>query len=239
LSSELISKKIDIYADVKNISEILKYRESNFIKGFTTNPTLIKKGGATNYLDFVQEAVNLVGELNISIEVIADEFEEMYTQAIKLSKLSNKVFVKIPIYNSRHESSIPLIGKLINEGCPLNITAILTPKQIDNLASVANSTSNLIVSIFAGRIADTGVDPIPTILYSTKIFNNYPNIKTLWASPREILNVFQAIDCNCEIITIVPEILSKMNLIGKNLDQYSLETVQMFYNDAIESKFRI
>jgi transaldolase len=170
LSLDLISKNIDIFADVKSTSEIINFRESSFVKGFTTNPTLIKKGGATNYLDFVRESVDLVGDLNISIEVIADEFEEMYIQAIKLSKLSNKVFVKIPIYNSRHESSIPLIANLIKEGCPLNITALLTPKQIDNLASVVNSTSNLIVSIFAGRIADTGIDPIPTILHSTKVF---------------------------------------------------------------------
>jgi transaldolase len=239
LSLDLISKNIDIFADVKSTSEIINFRESSFVKGFTTNPTLIKKGGATNYLDFVRESVDLVGDLNISIEVIADEFEEMYIQAIKLSKLSNKVFVKIPIYNSRHESSIPLIANLIKEGCPLNITALLTPKQIDNLASVVNSTSNLIVSIFAGRIADTGIDPIPTILHSTKVFSNYPNIKTLWASPREILNVIQAIDCNCDIITIIPEILNKFNLIGKDLDQYSLETVQMFYNDAVESKFTL
>ena len=237
LTLDSLSRMIDIYADVKNLSEILRFRESNFIKGFTTNPTLIRKGGTSNYLDFIRDAVELVHDSNISIEVIADDFDQMYRQATELSQISNKIYVKIPIYNSKHESSIPLIKKLIQDGCPLNITAILTRQQIDDLASVANSSSSLIVSIFAGRIADTGIDPVPTIRHSVNIFSDNPSIKTLWASPREVLNILQAIECKCDIITAIPEILNKLNLIGKNLDEYSLETVKMFYNDALESKF--
>ena len=234
---ESISNQIDIYADIKDQAEILKFRESKFIKGFTTNPTLVRKGGATNYLEFIKNAIDSVGDLNISIEVIADDFNEMYRQAHLLNKTSEKIFVKVPICNSRHETSIPLIKKLILDGIPLNVTAIMTVEQLNELVEVVSPSSNLIVSIFAGRIADTGIDPVPIVKNSVTLFKQYSKVRTLWASPREVLNIQQAIDCGCDIITAVPEILNKLNLIGKDLDKYSLETVQMFYNDAVESKY--
>jgi transaldolase len=234
-----ISKKIDLYADIKNLSEIIEFRELDFIKGFTTNPTLIKKGGSKNYLEFIVEAVKSIGDLNISIEVIADDFDQMYLQAKKLSLISSKIYVKIPIYNSKHQSSIPLIKRLIVEGCPINITAIFTLQQLEEIANVVQYSSEVIVSIFAGRIADTGIDPIPTMIHAVNLFKSFPKVKVLWASPREILNIIQAIECECDIITAIPEILNKLDLFGKDLDQYSLETVQMFYNDATDSKFSL
>jgi transaldolase len=234
---EIIANQIDIYADIKNQSEILTFRDSKFIKGFTSNPTLIRKGGATNYLEFVQHAIKAIGDSTISIEVIADDFDEMYRQALLLNQISERIYVKIPIYNSRHKTSVPIIKKLILEGIPLNVTAIMTLEQLNNLFEVVGPSSDLILSIFAGRIADTGVDPIPFIKYSVELFQNHPTVRTLWASPREVFNIQQAIDCGCHIITAVPEILSKLDLIGKDLDKYSLETVQMFHNDAKESKY--
>jgi transaldolase len=234
-----IASKIDIYADIKNKFEILQYKESSLIKGFTCNPTLIRKGGATDYLDFVYEAIENIGNLNISIEVIADDFDAMYRQAHVLHKISPQIYVKIPIYNTKRNSSIQTIKKLLQDGVPLNVTAVMTVQQLNNLCQVVTPTNNLIVSIFAGRIADTGINPMPIIKHSVDIFENYFNVRTLWASPRELLNIQQAIECGCNIITVVPEVLAKINLIGKDLDDYSLETVKMFYHDALESNYKL
>jgi transaldolase len=234
---EIVGSKIQIYADIQSVDQIKDFSKYPWIKGFTTNPTLVRKGGSDSYIDFIKQASEASGALPISIEVIADDFNEMRNQANFLRKIGSNIIVKIPITNTKRESSISLIDDLLLNGIPVNITAVFTDAQIESITKIIKSESNCIVSVFAGRIADTGVDPIILMKKYKKIFRGFLNTKLLWASPREILNIFHAIESGADIITATPDILNKFPLLGKDLSEFSLETVKMFYTDAKLANF--
>lgn len=237
--SNLGSLKLDLFADGANLDYLRLLANKSYIKGFTTNPSLMYKAGIRNYEQFALSALEIVENRPISFEVFSDDFAEMIIQATKISRWGNNINVKIPITNSKGESSKLVIKQLSNEGIPLNITAIFTPNQVEQILNFLSKDSNIFISVFAGRIADTGRDPIPIIKEILNLINSAPNIKVIWASPRELLNIFQAESIGCHIITATKDILDKMDLIGKNLEQFSIETVKMFYEDSIASQFKI
>jgi transaldolase len=226
---------IDIYADTSNIKEIFNIYENNkLVKGFTTNPSLMKKAGITEYVPFIKEITKKISDLPFSFEIFADELSEMEYQVQKISEFGNNIYVKIPITNTKGESTIDLIEKMSNKGVKINVTAVFTHIQIENLLkNLMETKTPLIVSIFAGRIADTGINPCP-LVYDTSIYTKKTNgiIKTLWASTRSAYNIYEAERSCCDIITVTPDILPKLKLKDKNLDEFSLETVKMFYDDA-------
>lgn len=228
--------KIKIFADGADLNHIISLNENNKISGFTTNPTLMRKAGVENYKNFSLDVLSYVKKKPISFEVFSDDFKQMYKQAKIISSWSENVNVKIPISNSQGQSSIELIKKLHNENIKLNITAVFTLEQIKNLSEVLTRNTYSIVSVFAGRIADTGIDPVPIMKEAKSILSN-PNINLLWASPREILNFVQAEDCMVDIITLTPDLIKKIDNLGKSLSEFSLETVNMFYQDAKSSRF--
>lgn len=230
---------IKIYSDGADAQEIIKMDTENFVDGFTTNPTLMKISGITDYLSFANEVLSAVKEKSISFEVFSDELDDMYRQAIILRDLGENVWVKIPVSNTKGEYTYPLIKKLSNEGVKLNITAIFTKEQIKQVYSSLNPEINSIISIFAGRIANAGIDPEETMQYAADLVSGDVNIETLWASSREVFNIIQAERCGTDIITLTPGLINGMKDLGKNLDQYSLETVKMFYDDAQESGFTV
>lgn len=231
--------KIHVYADGANISEMKAAHKAGLVKGFTTNPTLMAKAGIRDYRQFAREALAAIPDLPISFEVFSDEFEEMKRQAFVLADLGKNANVKIPITNTKGESSLPLIKDLLAAGMKLNVTAIFTWEQIKGLHDVMKPEDDVIVSVFAGRIADAGVDPEPVMKDTVKLYADRPKAKVLWASPREVLNVVQADRCGCAIITCTSAILDKLNGLGKDLGQFSLETVKMFYDDALRSEFSL
>ena len=230
---------IKIYSDGADAEEIIRMDSENFVDGFTTNPTLMKTSGITDYLSFAKEVLSAVQEKSISFEVSSDELDDMYRQAIILKDLGDNVWVKIPVTNTKGEYTYPLIKKLSNEGVKLNITAIFTQEQIKQVYSSLNPGINSIISIFAGRIANSGIDPEPTMQYATDLVSQDDNIETLWASSREVFNIIQAERCGTDIITLTPGLINGMKDLGKDLDQYSLETVKMFYDDAKKSGFTL
>jgi len=231
--------KIKIFADGANIEEMIRLNSFNYTKGFTTNPSLMKQSGIKNYKKFALKILSKIKSKPISFEVFSDDINEMFNQAIKIADWGNNIFVKIPITNTKGESCLNIIKKLSHQGIKLNITAIMTEDQIKNTCKVLSPNVNSIISVFAGRIADTGIDPMKIISKSKKYIKNKEKHEILWASTREIFNIFQAIECGCRIITIPHELLNKTNLIGKNLNKYSIETVKQFYNDAKKSGFNI
>lgn len=225
------SLSIDIYSDGADIGKMKESYESGKVSGFTTNPSLMKKAGISSYTEFAQEVVTEFPDVPISFEVFGDDFEVMREEALKISKYGNNVFVKIPITNTKGESSIPLIQELSKEGLSLNVTAILTIDQVkETVDAFAEGTTN-IVSVFAGRIADTGVDPIPTMKESVKICRKKAGTNLLWASSREVLNIFQAEEVGADIITCTPDLIAKLKNVGKDLEELSLDTVKMFNTD--------
>jgi len=230
---------IAIYADGANMKDILYFNSKKFIKGLTTNPTLMKKSGIKNYQKFALDVLKIVKKKPISFEVFSDDFKEMYRQAKIISSWGDNVFVKIPVTNTKGLSSYKLISKLSNEGIKLNVTAVLLQDQVNNIVKSLNKKTRSIISIFAGRIADTGRDPIPLVKESVLLTKKYKNIQILWASTRESLNIFQAQKINCDIITVTTDILSKVNIFGYDLKKYSLDTVKMFYNDAAKAGYKI
>ena len=227
-----------IFCDIADINLIKKFDKKNIVKGFTTNPSLMRKAGAKDYKDYAKKILNICKTKPVSLEVFADNNDEMLEQALKINSWGKNVFVKIPITNSKGKSSKNLIKKLINKKIKLNITAIMTVSQIKHLMSL-NFKSECILSIFCGRIADSGVDPKITIKNVKKLTKNKRNIKLLWASCRELYNIIEAEKTGCDIITVPNEILKKMKLFGKNLKSYSLETVKDFYKDAVSAGFKI
>lgn len=231
--------KIKIFLDGATIEDFERFGDLYYIKGFTTNPTLMKKAGVVDYDNFMRETLLLVKGKAISFEVISDDFNQMRAQAIKLSKLGKNVYVKIPVTNTKRESSVSLIDDLMQQGIKINVTAIMTLKQIEDLAKVLPKKTPLIFSVFAGRIADTGIDPAPIFEQGRKILDGFKNVELLWASPRELLNIFQAEEAGCDIITVSPEILAKFHLVGYNLNSFSLDTVRQFYNDAVSSGLKL
>ena len=224
--------KIKIFADGANVTEMKKVYSEGIVKGFTTNPTLMKKDGVKDYVAFAKDVLSEIKDMPISFEVFTDDFESMERQAREIGSWGNNVFIKIPITNTKGEPSYELIRKLSDDGMKLNITAILTLEQIENVSKNINEKTPAIVSLFAGRIADTGRDPIPYIKESLKILKGNPNAELLWASSRELLNIFQAEECGCHIITVTNDLLKKLQMVNKDLKELSLDTVKMFYNDA-------
>ncbi|MBM3784021.1 MAG: transaldolase [Acidobacteria bacterium] len=230
---------VKIYADGAEKQSMLKLYQNPLIQGFTTNPTLMRKAGIGDYEQFALDILRSIPDRPISFEVFADEFDEMERQAERIAAWGPNVFVKIPVTNSRGESAAPLIQRLASRGVKQNVTAILTMDQIHDVVDAVCHGPAANVSVFAGRIADTGRDPLPTLKAALRIMAPYPNLELIWASPRELLNLVQASEIGCHIITVTADILGKLPLVGKDLEQYSLETVQMFRNDALASGFSI
>lgn len=231
--------KIKIFSDGARIEDFRTFSNLPFVKGFTTNPSLMRSAGVVDYEGFISEVLPLINGKPISFEVISDDFNEMKRQAVKLSRFGDNIYVKIPIMNTKGVSSISLIADLIQKGIKINITAVMTLMQIKGLAEVFDKETPTIVSIFAGRIADTGIDPTIIVRQAREILKGFENIELLWASPRELLNIFQAEETGCHIITVLSELLKKIHLIDYDLHRFSLDTVKMFYNDAISSGFKI
>jgi transaldolase len=231
--------KIAIYADGANKADMLKRYKEGRVDGFTTNPSLMVKAGITDYAAFAKDILQVITDKSISFEVFSDEFPEMERQALKIGSYGKNVAVKIPISNTKGESALPLCRRLLDQGMKLNVTAILTENQVRALHEIMKPTDDVIVSIFAGRIADTGVDPIPLMKMAVEMYKDKPGAKILWASTREALNMYQAEWAGCHIITVTDDLISKLPLKGKSLEEYSLETVKMFYNDAKKAGFSI
>lgn len=209
------------------------------VQGFTTNPTLMRRGGVTDYESFVRAAIRDIPDMPLSFEVFSDDFTEMEREARTIATWGGYTYIKIPITNTRGESSLPLIERLSHDGLRINVTAILTLDQVRGAASVLDAETPSIVSVFAGRIADTGIDPVPLMSEAVRILAPNKRAELLWASPRELLNLFQASDCGCHILTATPDILKKLSLVGRDLEQYSLETVRSFHEDACEAGYKI
>jgi len=231
--------RVKLFMDGADLDQMrLAYRE-RLVQGFTTNPTLMRKGGVTDYEAFAREAIREIPDCSISFEVFSDELDEMEREARVIASWGGTTYIKIPITNTRGESTLPLVQRLSAEGFPINVTAILTREQIRSTAAVLAPGVPSIVSVFAGRIADTGIDPVPIMREAADVVHATPASELLWASPRELLNVFHADECGCDILTATPDVLKKLSLVGKNLAEYSLETVQMFYKDAVEAGYKI
>ncbi|MCR5735641.1 MAG: transaldolase [Lachnospiraceae bacterium] len=224
--------KVTVYADGADIEGMKEEYRKGYVKGFTTNPTLMKKAGVKDYVSFAKEALKEIPDLPLSLEVFADDFDTMEKEARVIAALGDNVFVKIPITNSQGESSIPLIKKLSEDGLQLNVTAILTLEQVRETVDAFKEGTKNIVSVFAGRILDTGVDAVPIMKEATKICHEKPGTMSLWASCREVYNIIQADQCGTDIITVTNAILAKLPNLGKDLKQLSLETVRMFVNDG-------
>lgn len=231
---------IKIFADGADREGIAALYAKPYIKGLTTNPTLMRKVGVADYEKFAREVLEVVKEKPISFEVFSDEFPEMRRQALMIGKWQENVYVKIPITNTRGESALPLIRELSAEGVKLNLTAILTREQVQGVAEAVSREVPCVVSVFAGRVADTGVDPIPLMKESLEILRERPVAELLWASVREVLNIFQAAACGCHIVTVPHDILEKVaKLGGMDLAELSLDTVQMFHRDAVAAGFKL
>jgi len=237
--SRIDDLKIKLFADGADIDGILKMYEDPHIKGFTTNPTLMRKAGIADYEAFSKELLSKVPDRPVSLEVFADDLPEMERQARQIASWGDNVNVKIPITNTQGESTAPLVQKLSSEGVVLNITAIMTLQQVRDVANALSDATGAIVSVFAGRVADTGRDPVPHMAEALTILKDRPKAELLWASPRELLNVFQADEVGCHIITATNDILKKLALVGKDLGDYSKETVQMFRTDAVSAGYQI
>jgi transaldolase len=231
--------KIKLYADGADLEGMIEEYKIGIVSGFTTNPTLMKKAGVKSYEKFAKTALKEISDLPISFEVFSDDFSGMEREARKIAGWGENVYIKIPITNTKGESSAPLVKKLSHDGLKLNVTAILTLDQVKTISKALSPATPSIVSVFAGRIADTGVDPMPIMKESVKVLKPNPKAELLWASTRELLNLIQAESCGCHIITITNDILKKVPLVRKDLHQLSLETVQMFYNDAKGAGYKI
>lgn len=232
--------KIRIFADGADAAAMIKRYREGFVGGFTTNPTLMAKAGVRDYAAFAREVLAVIRDLPISFEVFSDDFAEMERQARLIAGWGANVNVKIPITNTRAVPSLPVIRSLLDQGVKLNVTAILAREQWLGLREVMRPADDVIVSIFAGRIADTGVDPVPLMTQAVQDFRALRGAKVLWASPREALNVYQAEACGCHIITATDDLISKVQgLRGKSLADYSLDTVRMFHGDAAKAGFEL
>lgn len=231
--------RIKLFSDGADLASIVALSAHPWIRGFTTNPTLMRKAGILDYESFGRSVLAAVPDRPVSLEVFADTPDEMEAQALAIASWGRNVNVKIPVTNQAGEFMGPLIQRLSRAGIAVNVTAILTLEQIRAVAEVLDPHTPAIISVFAGRIADTGVDPVPIMQKGVALLRELPYAEVLWASPRELLNIFQANDAGCDIITVPPEILQKLRLIGKDLTDYSRETVSMFYRDALASDYRI
>jgi len=235
----LENKQIKIFSDGADIESIKACLSNVFVKGFTTNPSLIAKAGVKNYKKFCLEVTDLVAPLPVSFEVFADDFDKMISQGKEISTWGENVYVKIPVSNTKGVFSGPVIKELVGCGIKLNVTAVFTLEQVEAVMDNLNNDVPAVISVFAGRIADTGTDPAPLMRKCKKLMTDNPNWELLWASPRELLNIFQAAEAGVDIITVPPDLLGKTELIGKDHEVFSLETVKMFFEDAKASRFSI
>jgi transaldolase len=231
--------KVKLFADGADKTAMLALYSNPLIKGFTTNPTLMRKAGISDYAAFARDIVASIPDRPISLEVFADEFAEMERQARLIASWGPNVYAKIPVTNTRREPALDIIHRLSHEGIQLNITALLTLDQVRDVASALAGGAPSCVSVFAGRVADTGRDPVPLMAAAVEMVSIHPGMELIWASPRELLNIFQADSIGCHIITATPDVLNKLSLVGKDLHEYSLDTVKMFYSDAQKSGFTI
>jgi transaldolase len=231
--------KIKLFADGADLAEMTKLYRNPRIVGFTTNPTLMRRAGISDYVAFAQEVIRVIPDRPVSFEVFADELDEIERQARVIATWGSNVNVKIPVTNTRGQFTGPVISALSRDGIVLNVTAIMSVDQVQEVAAALHAETLAIISVFAGRIADTGVDPVPHMIACRRELAERPKAELLWASPRELLNVFHAQEAGCDIITATPDILAKLAFVGKDLDEYSLETVQMFHRDATQSGFHI
>ena len=231
--------RVKIFADGADKAGMLEMYRQPFIQGFTTNPTLLRKAGIKDYATFAKEILRKIPDRPISFEVFSDEFGEMESQARKISGWGPNVYVKIPVTNTRAESSVSLIRKLSQTGVKLNVTALMTLDQVRDVSQALAGGPHAYVSVFAGRIADTGRDPMPLMGAAVEILRPYPNLELIWASPRELLNIFQADQVGCQVITATNDILKKLDLVGKDLHAFSLDTVKMFREDAVKAGYTL
>lgn len=229
--------KIKIFADGADVKGMVEMYEKPFIKGFTTNPTLMRKAGIKDYRAFAKEVLAAIPDRPISFEVFSDEFAEMERQAKEIASWGANVNVKIPVTNTRGEPSYALIRTLASAGIAVNVTAVFTLEQVRDVVAHLDPKTPALVSVFAGRIADTGRDPMPLMAAAHALVHTHPRAELIWASPRELLNVFHAEAVQCDIITVTNDLLTKLSNVGKDLSQFSLETVQMFRTDAVKAGF--
>jgi transaldolase len=230
---------IKLFADGADKATMLELYRNPMIRGFTTNPTLMRKAGIADYEAFARDILTAITDRPISLEVFADDFEEMERQALRIAEWGDNVYVKIPVTNTERRSAVDLIRRLSHTGVKVNVTAILTLAQVREVVDALACGSPSNVSVFAGRIADTGRDPLPLMEAAMEMIRPHRDMELIWASPREVLNIFQADQIGCHIITATSDILKKLSLVGKDLSDYSLETVRMFYCDAQKSGFRL
>jgi transaldolase len=230
---------VKIYSDAAELSGMLQAYHEPYIKGFTTNPTLMRKAGITDYAGFARQVLTAIPDRPISFEVFSDEFAEMERQAGLIASWGDNVYVKIPVTNTRGESACPLVKRLSRAGVKLNVTALLSLEQVREVATAVAGGAPACISVFAGRVADTGVDPVPLMAQSVDILKDAPNAELIWASPRELLNIFHADEVGCHIITVTPDILKKLPLVGRDLHAYSLDTVKMFHHDALHAGYSL
>ena len=230
---------IKIFADGADLKSFRDLNSKKFIKGFTTNPSLMKKSGIKNYKEFAKDLIKEINDKPISFEVFEDEITDMEKQARQIATWGKNVYVKIPITNTKGESTHELVNKLSNEGISCNVTAIFTIEQLKLISDSINNKTPTILSVFAGRIADTGIDPTSIMKECIEYTQNKKNIEILWASTREVLNIFQANSINCQIITVPNDLLKKLNNLNKDLKSFSKETVMDFYKDAKSAGFKI
>jgi len=231
--------KVKIFADGADKNKMLEMYSKSFIKGLTTNPTLMNKAGIRDYKAFCLDILSEIKDKPISFEVFSDDFDDMERQALEIASWGSNVYVKIPIMNTKKIPSYASVKKLSEQKVKLNITALMTTNQVEEISKVLNSNVPSYVSIFAGRIADTGIDPIPIMKKSLNILEALPFNELIWASPRELLNIFQADEIGCHVITVTQDILKKLDLIDYDLNEYSLDTVKMFFNDAVVAGYKL
>jgi transaldolase len=231
--------RVKVFADGADIAGIAAAAEDPLIEGFTTNPTLMRQAGVDNYEQFALKALQIIDDKPISFEVFTDEFDEMHRQARRISAWGENVYVKIPVTDTAGTPSHDLVGRLASEGVRVNVTAMFTPDQVDAVAAELVGGPPSYISVFAGRIADAGVDPMPIIRHAVDAVRDHPQIEVIWASPREVFNVVQADRCGCQIITMTNDLLKKLPGLGKDLAVFSLETVQMFRSDAAAAGYEL
>jgi transaldolase len=237
--SGLSHLRVKIFADGANLREMFDLYRNPLISGFTTNPTLMRKAGIGDYEVFAREVLAGIPDRPISFEVFSDDFREMEQQALTIASWGPNVYVKVPVTNTRGDSSTSLICRLARQGVRLNVTAVMTLEQIEEVTRAMKMCPSGYVSFFAGRVADTGRDPVPIMRDALQILEEYRNLELIWASPRELLNIFQADAIGCHIITATKDILNRLDLVGKDLNEFSLETVRMFREDAVRAGFSI
>lgn len=231
--------KTKIFADGADKQGMLQMYQKPWVKGLTTNPTLMRKAGISDYQAFALDILKSMPDKPISFEVFSDDFDEMYNQALLIGSWGQNVYVKIPVSNTKAEPSYKLIRSLAKKNIKMNVTALMTLDQVYDVTEALSEAPSSYISVFAGRIADTGRDPLPIMQKSLEIMQPYSQLELIWASPRELLNIFQADDLGCHIITVTNDILKKLSLVGYDLSMYSLDTVKMFYSDAVEAGFAL